>query len=62
MRVILTWQCTSCKDIQLSDSHRVHHMDWCKCGDSAVDLEENLQRGVGKVKEIKRTIIEDEGR
>ena len=51
MRIILTWQCTSCKDIQLSDSHRVHHMDWCKCGNSAVDLEENLQRGVGKVKE-----------
>ena len=59
-RIILEWQCEYCKDIQLSDSIRRHHMDYCKCGDSAVDLEEGYQRGMGKVKEIKRTIIEDE--
>ena len=31
-------------------------MDYCKCGESAVDLEESYQRGMGKVKELKRTI------
>ena len=59
MRVILEWQCEYCKDIQLSDSIRRHHMDYCKCGKSAIDLEERYQRQIGKVKTIKRTIIED---
>ena len=60
MRVILEWQCEICKDIQLSDSIRTHHMDYCKCGESAVDLEKGYQRDMGKVKELKRTITEDE--
>jgi hypothetical protein len=60
MRVILEWQCEICKDIQLSDSIRTHHMDYCKCGESAVDLEDGYQRGMGKVKELKRTTTEDE--
>ena len=60
MRIILEWQCELCGDVQLSDSIRTHHMDYCKCGDSAVDLEEGYQRQFGKIKDIKRTIIEDE--
>ena len=60
MRVILEWQCEICKDIQLSDSIRTHHMDYCRCGESAVDLEDGYQRGMGKVKELKRTTTEDE--
>ena len=60
MRVILEWQCEICKDIQLSDSIRTHHMDYCRCGESAVDLEDRYQRDMGKVKELKRTITEDE--
>ena len=59
MRVILEWQCEICQDIQLSDSIRTHHMDYCKCGESAVDLEEGYQRGIGKVKELKRTVKEE---
>mgnify|MGYP003649080604 CR=1 FL=1 len=59
MRVILEWQCEICKDIQLSDSIRTHHIDYCKCGESAVDLEDGCQRDMGKVKELKRTITED---
>tara|TARA_R110000824_G_scaffold26310_1_gene90559 strand:- start:136 stop:471 length:336 start_codon:yes stop_codon:yes gene_type:complete len=35
-------------------------MDYCKCGESAVDLEKGYQRDMGKVKELKRTITEDE--
>ena len=34
-------------------------MDYCKCGESAVDLEEGYQRGMGKIKEIKRTVKEE---
>lgn len=59
-RIILEWQCEICQDIQLSDSIRQHHMDYCKCGDSGVDLEEGYQRQFGKIKDIKRTVIEDE--
>ena len=55
MRIILEWQCEICKDIQLSDSIRRHHMDYCKCGESAVDLEDEYQRNMGKIKEIKRS-------
>tara|TARA_R110000744_G_scaffold253681_1_gene369243 strand:- start:213 stop:623 length:411 start_codon:yes stop_codon:yes gene_type:complete len=60
MRVILEWQCEICKDIQLSDSIRTHHMDYCRCGESGVDLEKVYQREFGKVKELKRTVTEDE--
>jgi len=60
MRIILEWQCEICQDVQLSDSNRRHHMDYCKCGESAVDLEEGYQRSIGKVKDVKRTISENE--
>ncbi len=60
MRVILEWQCEICKDIQLSDSIRTHHMDYCRCGESAVDLEDEYQRDMGKIKEIKRIVTEEQ--
>ena len=60
MRIILEWQCELCGDNQLSDSIRTHHMDYCKCGDSGVDLEEDYQRQFGKIKDIKRTVIKDQ--
>ena len=60
MRIILEWQCEYCKDIQLSDSIRRQHMDYCKCGESSIDLEEEYMREMGKPKTLKRTIIEDE--
>ena len=31
-------------------------MDYCRCGESGVDLEKGYQREFGKVKELKRTI------
>jgi hypothetical protein len=60
MRIILEWECELCGDKQLSDSIRTHHMDYCKCGDSGVDLEEDYQRQFGKIKDIKRTVIKDQ--
>jgi hypothetical protein len=59
-RVILVWKCKDCEDIQLSDSIRKHHMDYCKCGESAVDLEDGYQRCFGNIEDIKRTVFEDE--
>ena len=35
-------------------------MDYCRCGESGVDLEDGYQRMFGKVKDIKRTILNDE--
>tara|TARA_R110000824_G_scaffold6392_2_gene29662 strand:+ start:2418 stop:2600 length:183 start_codon:yes stop_codon:yes gene_type:complete len=60
MRMILEWQCKLCEDIQLSDSIRTHHMDYCKCGKSAVDLEDGYRRYIGDIKEIKQTIYKEE--
>lgn len=53
----LKWQCTHCNDIVTSYSHVRHSMDSCKCGKSAVDLEEFYMRVVGEIKEIKRETI-----
>ena len=50
----LTLQCEECDDIITSYSHLRHTMNYCKCGKSAVDLEESYCRYVGKVKIIKR--------
>jgi len=58
MRIIFEWQCELCGDEQLSDSTITHQVDYCKCGESAVDLEEGYQRQFGKIKEIKRTITD----
>lgn len=50
----LTWKCGICGDEVVSYSNRRHEMNCCKCGKSAVDLEEHYQRDIGKVIEIKR--------
>ncbi|MEA2015457.1 MAG: hypothetical protein U9O59_01860 [Actinomycetota bacterium] len=57
--VKLTWQCELCGDIVVSYSNKRHDMNYCKCGESAVDLEEWYQRNMGKIKEIKRETIKD---
>ena len=50
----LTWQCGYCNDTVISYSNRRHDMNYCKCGKSAVDLEEWYQRNAGSIKEISR--------
>lgn len=43
------WKCTKCKSTQTSTSAIRHQMDYCKCGYSAVDLEEYYSRCTGEV-------------
>jgi len=45
--ILWLWQCNYCKDITASYSHLTHDMNHCKCGKSAVDLEEYYARGMG---------------
>jgi len=54
MEIRLKWQCNKCKDIVTSYSSSRHDMNFCKCGESAVDLEEHYQRSLGSSKDIKR--------
>jgi endogenous inhibitor of DNA gyrase (YacG/DUF329 family) len=56
-KVILTWKCGYCGSVQVSDSSKRHSMDFCKCRESAVDLEQWYQRNVGNVIEIKREVL-----
>ena len=55
----LKWECEECGSIQTSNPKERHTMDWCKCGRSAVDLEEHYERFVGSVKIID---TEDDGK
>ena len=55
----LIWQCEKCKDVVTSYSHFRHDMNFCACGESAVDLEEYYQRVIGDIKEISREKIEN---
>ena len=41
------WTCKKCKDIIISNSHRIHEMNTCKCGCSSLDLEEDYARILG---------------
>jgi len=41
---IITWQCKKCNEIIQSDSREHHKMDFCKCGNIGVDLEEDYCR------------------
>jgi len=50
----LTWKCNECGDIVISYSNKRHTMDFCKCGKSAVDLEQWYQRNMGSISIIKR--------
>ena len=50
----LIWQCEDCSDVVVSYSHLRHEMNFCDCGNSAVDLETPYEKFVGRVKEISR--------
>lgn len=52
----LIWECGSCNDVVISYSTFRHDMNYCKCGKSAVDLEDVYQRTLGDVKDISRKI------
>lgn len=43
----MAWQCLKCGWLQVSDSRERHQMDYCKCGATALDLEETYARIVG---------------
>lgn len=45
----VTWKCSACEDVVISYSHKRHDMNFCKCGETAVDLEEWYSRIVGKM-------------
>ncbi len=48
----ITWQCTHCDDVVISYSHLRHEMNWCDCGKTAMDLEEDYRKEVGEPKVI----------
>lgn len=39
--MIYKWKCGFCQDVVESDSTLHHVINYCKCGDSSVDLEED---------------------
>lgn len=39
MKPIMIWQCPKCKSIQYSNTFAHHQMDYCKCQETAIDLE-----------------------
>jgi len=43
----MIWACPKCKDVKISNSHRTHTMDTCKCKESSVDFEEDYTRCIG---------------
>lgn len=45
----LKWKCFNCEDVVISNSNRHHQMDFCKCGITGVDLEEDYQRVQGEI-------------
>ena len=48
----LRWACKHCGSEQVSDRWMRWHMDYCKCGKTAVDAEEYYDRYVGNPAEI----------
>jgi len=57
MRTLLEWRCGYCDSIQQSDSAKRWSMDYCKCGESFVDLEEHYQRNMGEVVVINTSVF-----
>ena len=56
----LIWRCKKCKDVVISYSHLRHEMNYCECGESAIDLEEHYQRTLGDgVEDISRKVNKD---
>ncbi|MFA5395278.1 MAG: hypothetical protein WC346_04590 [Methanogenium sp.] len=55
---IIIWKCTKCNSIQISNSRIHHQMDFCKCGECGLDLEEYSCRFSGnnplQIIELKR--------
>ena len=46
------WRCKKCKDYVISYSHLRHQMNYCECGESALDLEQHYARLQGSVEYI----------
>ena len=44
------WECGKCDDVVVSYSNIKWDMNYCECGESAVDLEEHYCRQQGPVK------------
>jgi len=62
MRVLLEWKCGYCNSVQVSDSYKRWSMDGCKCGKSALDLEDGYQRSLGEIIEINRVNLDSSDR
>ena len=43
----IAWYCKECLWLSISDSRLTHQMDYCKCGKTAVDLEDVYARYMG---------------
>lgn len=52
--MIIKWRCNYCESVQSSDSKLKHVMDFCQCGTSGLDLEEDYMRGFGDIEELER--------
>jgi len=50
----IAWVCDKCNWLVVSDSKEHHQMDYCKCMESAVDLEEYMCRMQGCPRVIAR--------
>jgi hypothetical protein len=50
----ICWVCDKCNWLQVSDSKEHHQMDSCRCGESAVDLEDYMCRMQGCPRVIAR--------
>jgi len=46
--VYIKWQCDICKDVVISNTKKRHEIDYCKCKKSAMDVEEEYIRCLGK--------------
>jgi len=43
----MIWKCPECGDVVTSDDNERHTMDYCKCKETAVDLEQHYCRFMG---------------
>jgi len=51
----IKWKCKLCNDVVESNSLYRHDMNYCKCGNSAVDAEYYYMRCLGEVEFISPT-------
>lgn len=49
---LIYWVCGYCNSHHISDKKKRHQMDWCKCGETALDAEKYYIRMVGNPIEI----------